>query len=369
MKRRRHTPEQIIRKLLEGERLLAEGQELAQVAKHLEVAESTWHRWMAQVRRDDGRRCKRLRELERENQRLKRIVADQALDIDMLKDPSRGNLTPERRRRAVVRLTRGFGVSERRACRVVGQHRSTQRAPEPAPVPAEERLRAMLRTFSREHPRWGFRRAWRVRTREGLRVNRKRVQRLWREEGLRVPQRARKRRRRGTTTGTRARLLQAAAVGDVWAIDFQFDETACGWPLKLLNIVDEFSREARAITVARRIDSDRLVEVLVGLARSHGTPTHVRMDNGPELTAHALRDWAPLPPATSNPEALGRTPTSRVSTVACAMSCSLRSSSTRCWRPRCSSRPSESSTARSGRIECLVGSPPPGSAQRTELGE
>ncbi len=91
MKRRRHTPEQIIRKLREGERLLAEGKELPEIAKHLEVAESTWHRWLAQyggMKADDA---KRLRELERENQRLKRIVADQALDIDMLKEVSRGN--------------------------------------------------------------------------------------------------------------------------------------------------------------------------------------------------------------------------------------------------------------------------------------
>jgi phage anti-repressor protein len=91
MKRRRHTPEQIIRKLREGERLLAEGKELAEIAKHLEVAESTWHRWMAQyggMKADDA---KRLRELGRENQRLKKIVADRALDIDMLKELSRGN--------------------------------------------------------------------------------------------------------------------------------------------------------------------------------------------------------------------------------------------------------------------------------------
>lgn len=194
----------------------------------------------------------------------------------------------------MVRLTQGFGVSERRACRIAGQHRSTQRAVLRPAGPAEERLRARLREFSREHPRWGFRRAWRVLAREGLRVNRKRVQRLWREEGLRVPQRARKRQRLGTTTGTRARLLTAAAPGEVWAIDFQFDQTACGRPLKLLNVVDEFSREALTITVARRIDADRLVEVLDRLALSRGRPAHVRMDNGPELTAHALRDWARL---------------------------------------------------------------------------
>lgn len=90
-KRRRHTPEQVIRKLREGERMLGEGSDLAGVCKHLEVSEQTWHRWRNQyggMKADDARR---LKELEKENQRLKKIVADQALDIDMLKELSRGN--------------------------------------------------------------------------------------------------------------------------------------------------------------------------------------------------------------------------------------------------------------------------------------
>jgi transposase-like protein len=91
MKRRHHTPEQIIRKLAEGDKLLGQGQSLEDVARHLEIAESTWHRWKAQyggLKADDA---KELRELRRENQRLKKIVADQALDIDMLKEVNRGN--------------------------------------------------------------------------------------------------------------------------------------------------------------------------------------------------------------------------------------------------------------------------------------
>jgi len=91
MKRRRHTPEQIIRKLAEGDKLLGQGQPIEDVARHLEIAESTWHRWQAQyggMKADDA---KELRELRRENQRLKKIVADQALDIDMLKEVNRGN--------------------------------------------------------------------------------------------------------------------------------------------------------------------------------------------------------------------------------------------------------------------------------------
>jgi transposase-like protein len=91
MKQRRHTPEQVIRKLAEGEKLLGEGKPMDEVVRHLEITESTWHRWRNQyggMKADDA---KKLKELERENVRLKRIVADQALDIDMLKELNRGN--------------------------------------------------------------------------------------------------------------------------------------------------------------------------------------------------------------------------------------------------------------------------------------
>lgn len=90
-KQRRHTPEQIIRKLREGERLLGEGQDLASACKQLEISEQTWHRWRAQyggMKADDA---KRLKELDKENARLKKLVADQALDIDMLRELSKGN--------------------------------------------------------------------------------------------------------------------------------------------------------------------------------------------------------------------------------------------------------------------------------------
>ena len=182
-----------------------------------------------------------------------------------------------------------FGVSERWACQLVGQHRSTQRH-RPDPVDVDVVLRALLREISGLRPRWGYRRAH-VRLGElGHAVNRKRVQRLWREEGLRVPARRRKRRRLGEST-VPANRLRAERPNHVWAIDFQFDQTADGRVLKLLNIVDEFTREALAMHVARRIDADQTVAVLDALANVRGAPTHVRCDNGPELTAHALRDW------------------------------------------------------------------------------
>ena len=169
-------------------------------------------------------------------------------------------VTPDRRRVAVERLQERFGVSEKRACRVVGQHRSTQRRPKAPPDAAEARLREHLRDFARCHPRLGWRTAHTVAHREGLVTNAKRTRRLWRDEGLqRPPQRKAKRRR--LTDGSAARL-RAQRPNDVWALDFQFDETADLRRIKLLNVVDEFTRIER-------------------LVANRGIPAHLRMDNGP----------------------------------------------------------------------------------------
>jgi len=181
-------------------------------------------------------------------------------------------------------------VSERWACRVVGQHRSTQRH-EPKRAEDDAALRAELRQFSVDRPRWGYRRAHHHLRELGWSVNRKRVQRLWREEGLRVPQRRRKRRRLGEST-VPAKRLRAQRPNQVWAFDFQFDQTADGRVLKLLNVVDEFTREALQMLVCRSIDADTAVSVLERLAIERGVvPEHLRCDNGPEMTGRALRDW------------------------------------------------------------------------------
>jgi putative transposase len=183
-----------------------------------------------------------------------------------------------------------LGLSERRACQIAGQHRSTQRR-EPVIAQDDAALRARLRELSRERPRWGYRRAHADLLAEGWQLNRKRVQRVWREEGLRVPRRRRKRRRLGDSTVPASRL-RAQCPDHVWAIDFQFDQTADGRILKLLHVVDEFTREALAIKCERRIDADATVAELdrIVAARGHG-PKFLRCDNGPEMTANALKDW------------------------------------------------------------------------------
>ena len=183
-----------------------------------------------------------------------------------------------------------FGVSQRRACNVVGQHRSTQRLAPPVPCDDEVELRAWLRAFSIERPRWGWRRAFKQLRREGRQVNAKRVQRLWRAEGLKVPYRKRKKRLVGV--GTAVGRMCPIVPNALWAMDFQFDVTADGKTLKLLNVVDEFTRECPAIVVERSIDADRVVATLDRIALERGgPPAFVRFDNGPEFIAHAVADW------------------------------------------------------------------------------
>ncbi len=158
-----------------------------------------------------------------------------------------------------------MGVSERFACRGCGQHRTTQRhqAAETTPVDPDAALRQGLRDYAKAHPRWGHRRAYHDARGEGWLVNRKKVQRLWREEGLRVPQR---RRRKRVGSSTAPDMVTADAPNTVWAVDFQFDSTTDGRPVKIVSIVDEHTRECLGGLVERSTTGDRLIDELDRLA-------------------------------------------------------------------------------------------------------
>jgi putative transposase len=180
-------------------------------------------------------------------------------------------------------------VSERRACAVVGQSRSTQRLTPPTPDELEANLRAWLVQFSTDHPRWGWKRAYHQLRREGSRVNKKRIQRLWRLEGLKVPYRKRKKPLRGI--GTQVGAMCPIRPNVLWAFDFQFDQTSDAKTVKILNGVDEFTRECLVSDADRSITADDIVAVLDRLAAERGAPVYLRFDNGPEFIANALVDW------------------------------------------------------------------------------
>lgn len=184
-----------------------------------------------------------------------------------------------------------FGVSERRACRVAGQHRSTQRRTPAPPADDEAQLRQWLRDFAAEHPRWGWKRAYTTLRAEGWTINRKRVRERWRDEGLKLPQKRKKKRLTGI--GVHLGPMCPIAPDAIWACDFQFDRTIDGRQVKLLNIVDEFTREALTIVADHSIDADTVVATLDVLAlRRGGPPAFIRFDNGPEFVSHAVAEWA-----------------------------------------------------------------------------
>jgi transposase InsO family protein len=147
-----------------------------------------------------------------------------------------------------------------------------------------------MRKLGGNQPRYGYRRIWALLREEGWLVNRKRVQRIWREEGLRVPAQSPKRRRLGTST-VPADRLRAERPNHVWALDFIFDATSDGRPLKALAMCDEFTRENLARRIGRSITSDGVVDALDEAYGRRGAPEFIRCDNGPEFVAAAIRDW------------------------------------------------------------------------------
>ena len=180
-------------------------------------------------------------------------------------------------------------MSERRACRVLEQPRSTQRQT-PKAREEEERLVARLLELVRLHPRYGYRRMWALLRREGWRVNRKRVYRLWRKQGLKVPRKQRKKRRLGSSANSCVRR-PAEYQDHVWAWDFLHDRSADGGPLKWFTLVDEYTRECLALEVRRGMTARAVSEVLAGVVRERGAPKHIRSDNGPEFIARVIRAW------------------------------------------------------------------------------
>lgn len=190
------------------------------------------------------------------------------------------------RRRGAEYLESVHRVSERRACRVVGIARSTKRRP--SGRIEEAALVGKIHEFSEQYPRFGYRKIYgRLKT-AGWRVGRERVRLIRRREGLRVPQKAPKRRRRGSSTTD---PHEALSPNHVWSYDFVADQTTDGKTLRFLTVIDEFTRQGLWIECARHLTSVDVVRVLEQLVEFHGVPTTIKSDNGPELVAKKVQDW------------------------------------------------------------------------------
>ncbi len=182
-----------------------------------------------------------------------------------------------------------FSVSERFACKVLGQHRSTQRK-KPQSRPDEEALTTDIIRLASRYGLYGYRRITAMLRSEGWTVNAKRVERIWRREGLKVPQKQPKRGRLWLNDGSCVRL-RPEHPNHVWSYDFVEGRTHNGRKFRMLNIIDEFTRECPAIRIDRKLNSTDVIDVLSDLFILRGVPGHVRSDNGPEFIAKAVREW------------------------------------------------------------------------------
>jgi putative transposase len=196
-------------------------------------------------------------------------------------------VSPLARRSAVKYLVKQRGSSQRRACVVVGLSRSLVRY-----IARRSKDEAMLikkiHKLAIRHSRYGYRRITVLLRREGFRVNKKRVHRIWKSEGLGLPRRRPKRRRMGPTGEI---VNKAEYPNHVWSYDFVEDRTERGGKLRILAIIDEYTRECLAIRVAPSIPASGVVEVLEWLFLTHGVPKYLRSDNGPEFVARAVCQW------------------------------------------------------------------------------
>jgi len=190
------------------------------------------------------------------------------------------------KRRLVATLTERE-ISERRACLLIGVPHASQRYQAHASTTPDE-IRDRIVMLAQAHPRYGYRRVTALLRREGAVVNHKRVRRIWADEGLILPRKRVRKRLSGERGGRPTRALHR---GHVWTYDFIFDQTERGQVLKMLVVLDEFTRECHRIQVETRLVSRRVIDMLRALMARHGPPGFIRSDNGPEFIAAQLRTW------------------------------------------------------------------------------
>lgn len=182
-----------------------------------------------------------------------------------------------------------FGISERRACKAVGQARATQRF-KGRRAEQDRELVARMKVLAHENPASGYRMIWGMLKQEGVKVNVKRVHRLWKRAGLKVAKPRTKRARTGTSENA-SHVKRAEAPNDVWTYDFTFDETREGRRLKFLVVIDEYTRQCLRIEVGRSMGAKTVVRILAEVMQTHGEPRALRSDNGPEFIANAVQEW------------------------------------------------------------------------------
>ena len=197
-------------------------------------------------------------------------------------------VNPTQKKRAVAHVVDQRLCSERRACLFLGLHRSTYRYPAQPPLPKQIQLHQRIVALSWHHPRYDYRRIRALLAQEGWSVSRKQVQRIRRTEGLKVRPKPQRIPRQGHSTGLPTQALHRH---HVWTWDFIFDRTDKGSTLKMLTMLDEYTRQCVAIRVERQIRSEQVFATLWQAMTTYGIPQHIRSDNGSEFIAQKIQHW------------------------------------------------------------------------------
>ncbi|WP_209490471.1 IS3 family transposase [Xanthobacter flavus] len=250
------------------------------------VSDASIYKWKARFGGMDVSEAKRLRALEDENAKLKRMLADAMLDNVALKDlPGKEVVTSAAERRAVAHLMEAHGMSERRACKATGFCRMTMRYE--ATRGNDASLRERMKAIARERRRFGYRRLHVLLRREGFRVNHKRLFRLYREERLMVRRRGGRKR----AIGTRAPMMIPLRPNERWSLDFVADQMTDGRRFRMLAIVDDCTRECLALVADTSLSGVRVARELDRLLAERGRPKMIVSDNGSEFTSNAILAW------------------------------------------------------------------------------
>ncbi|MFS0774251.1 IS3 family transposase [Sphingomonas sp. 1P08PE] len=283
MKKTRFSEEQIIAVLREQEG----GMKTADVCRKHGISSATLYAWKSKYGGMDVSQARKLKVLEEENGRLKRLLADAMLDNAVLKEVGGKKLVrPAAQRKAVEHTRQLFGISERRACTIFSVDRTSVRY---APRRGDDGdLRSRLREIAAERRRFGYRRLGIMLAREGLVMNHKKLLRLYREENLRV----RRRRGRKRAMGTRAPMALPQGPNQRWSLDFVSDTLISGRRIRILAVVDDFTRECLALVVDTSLSGARVARELDAIVAARGVPPlMIVSDNGTELTSLAILRW------------------------------------------------------------------------------
>nr|WP_156422010.1 IS3 family transposase [Paucibacter sp. KCTC 42545] len=284
MKKSRFTEEQIIGFLKQAEA----GMPIKELCRQGGFSDATFYKWRAKYGGMQATDAKRLRELEGENAKLKRLLAEAHLDIHALKDVFGGKaLAPQVRRDAATQMIAQHHLSERRACRLVGLSRDSYRNP-PVVDEATQQLSAKIVEIAQVRRRFGYRRIHDLLRPQFPGVNHKRVYRLYSQAQLAV----RKRKKIRRAASERVPLTVPTRVNEVWSMDFVSDSLANGRRIKCLTVADDFTHECVDIAVDYGISGQYVTRLLDRAAIFRGYPAAVRTDNGPEFTCRAFIAWA-----------------------------------------------------------------------------